>query len=624
MLFFAEKEVLSLPHSPFFQKIVRPSDFSGFLCYNGSRNRKQVIAVMKRKGTLIRQKYNEYLASTLAMSASLYLAAIVDNIMVGNILGAEALAAINLTSSLVYVKNIVFCIFIYGGNTLAAMYKGKRDHKNADKAFTFSVLFGIAASSLLMTCGVLLAEPTAAMLSQNGPLYDLTLQYIVPLWVSAPLIVLNSGTAAYVRTDGMKKLAIALPIVSNVINLGLDYVYMAIFGWGIAGAGWATVTGYAAGSLLLIFYFKSKERTVSFVRVTLKDMKLLLSVLQTGLPTALIHVCNAIRTAFINAIILASAGSVGMQIVSICLSAFNIALIFINGSATTLMPICGALFGERDNKGVRFVLRTSLIITEAMCLIVLTVFELFPLAVGSLFVKLPPETAVQLESALRIFSVCIPFYGIAYNLRAFYQSTKQRAAASLFTVLEGVVFIVPLIWLFANTNPDLLWISFAVAELASILVTLLCMQIKAKRKNCSSFLMLETSAEEKELDMTIANQLGNAVEVSRRLRVFCADNGIDPEISNALAVSAEELTANAVKYAYKGRNDIDVCLRILDDKLVLRLRDNGKIFNPTEYIDDSGEEVTGLAVVRCLTPDISYARVLGFNETVVIVPRTAA
>ena len=501
------------------------------------------------------------------------------------------------------------------------MYKGKRDNQSADKTFTFSVLFGILMSSLVVAAGILLAQPTAMLLSQGGQFYAQTLAYIVPLWVSGPLVVLNSGTAAYVRTDGMKKLAVALPIVSNIINLALDYVYMAGFGWGVAGAGWATVTGYAAGSLLLVFYFTSKQRTVRFVRVSPKDIRILLGVLHTGLPTALIHVCNFLRTAFINAIILASAGAVGMQIVTICLSAFNVALIFINGSATTLMPICGALYGESDNKGVRYVLRFALTVTEIMCLVVLLVFELFPVPVGRLFVRLPAETAAQLEAALRIFSVCIPFYGVSYILRAFYQSTKQRGAASLFTVLEGVVFIVPLIYLFSRTSQNLMWLSFALAEIASILVTVLVMQLIAKRKNRRNFLMLERAKEQNTLDMTISNEVENAVEVSRRIRGFCAENGVEETLSTILGVTAEELAVNAVKYAYKGKNDIDICLRLMDDKLVLRFRDNGAIFNPTEYIDDSGREVTGLSVVRSLTPDISYNRVLGFNVTVVSVNR---
>ncbi len=578
--------------------------------------------VTKRKGTLLRKKYNEYLISTLAMSASLYLAAIVDNIMVGNFLGADALAALNLTFPIVFIKNIVFCIFIFGGNTLAAIFKGKRDNLSADKSFTFSVLYGMAASTLLVIVGILLTQPTAMLLSQGGQLYQPTYDYIVPLWVSGPFVLLNSGVATYVRTDGMKKLAIALPIVSNAINLALDYVYMQIFGWGVAGAGWATVTGYAVGSLLLIFYFTSKQRSVRFVKVGFRDFKILLNVLKTGLPTALTQACNFGRTLCINFIILSTAGTVGMQIVSICLSALNVALIFINGSSTTLMPICGALFGERDNHGVRYVLRFSLIITEIMAFIVFAAFELFPVEVGRLFVALPDDTSAQLAYALRIFSLCIPICGISYNLCAFYQSTKQSFAASLFTILEGFVFIVPLIYLFAKTNPTMMWLSFALAEIAAVLVTVIAMQIIAKKKKRSSFLMLDSAAQNGVLDMTIDNQTETAVAAAKSVRQFCLDNGIDEQTAGILAVSTEELGVNAAKYAYKGKNDIDICLRILEDSIVLRFRDNGVNFNPTEYIDDSGKEITGLKLVRTLTPDISYSRVLGFNVTVVSIAKS--
>ena len=75
-------------------------------------------------------------------------------------------------------------------------------------------------------------------------------------------------------------------------------------------------------------------------------------------------------------------------------------------------------------------------------------------------------------------------------------------------------------------------------------------------------------------------------------------------------------------YAYKGKNDIDICLRILEDDVVLSFRDNGVNFNPTEYMDDSGEIITGLSLVRSITPDISYNRVLGFNVTVVKIKKS--
>lgn len=573
----------------------------------------------ERTGTLIRKKYNEYLVSTLAMSASLYLAAIVDNIMVGNILGASAMSAVNLTTPAVYIKNIVFCIFIYGGNTLAATYNGKREHLNADKAFTFSVVFGIIASTITVLTGILLAAPTAALLSQNGPLYQDTYEYLIPCWASGPFIVLNSGLAAFVRTDGMKKLAAALPIVSNVINLTLDYVFMQIFDWGVAGAGWATVTGYVAGSLLLIPYFVSKRRTAHFTRLHFSDIRILAEVFKTGLPTALIHLCNFLRTTFINEIILAAMGTQGIEIVTICLSALNLALIFIHGTSTTFMPICGALYGERDTKGVKYVLKTALIVSQVMCFVMLALFELFPLVIGDLFGKLTADTAAELETAIRIFAVSVPFYGISYLLRVFYQCTKQRLVASLFTVVEGVAVIVPMIWISSMIDSRLIWLSFGMSEFVSIALTVIVMQIISKRRNNTGFLMLDNSEEKKTLDMTISNNVKSAVEISEEISDFCTDNGVNKHAATVLSVTAEELATNAAKYAYKHTGDIDICVRINENSLVLRFRDNGVPFNPLEYTDDSGREITGLSVARKLTPDITYNRVLGFNVTVVTV-----
>ena len=133
--------------------------------------------------------------------------------------------------------------------------------------------------------------------------------------------------------------------------------------------------------------------------------------------------------------------------------------------------------------------------------------------------------------------------------------------------------------------------------------------------------MLDEDLEENVLDISIANNSDSAIEASQTVERFCLENGIDSHKANILAVTTEELAVNAAKYAYKGKNEIDICLRIFSDKIVLRFRDNGKIFNPTEFIDDSGKEIKGLSLVRMLTPDISYNTVLGFNVTVVTLTR---
>ncbi len=136
---------------------------------------------MKRSSGLIRKKYNSLLISTLAMTASMYLSGILDSIMVGQILGTVELSAINLTLSVSFLKSILMTLFTYGGNTLAVVYKGKRENDNADIAFTLSFWASMLSSVVITVLGIALARPTASLLGQgNARLEELMVQYLVP------------------------------------------------------------------------------------------------------------------------------------------------------------------------------------------------------------------------------------------------------------------------------------------------------------------------------------------------------------------------------------------------------------------------------------------------------------
>lgn len=105
-----------------------------------------------RTGTLIENKYLEYFFSALITGGSFSIAYIVDRIMIGNLLSTKALAAATLTTPVIYVVNIIFVFFIYGGNTVAMTYKGRCDGKTADKCFTISIILG---SLIMLLFGII-------------------------------------------------------------------------------------------------------------------------------------------------------------------------------------------------------------------------------------------------------------------------------------------------------------------------------------------------------------------------------------------------------------------------------------------------------------------------------------
>ncbi len=576
---------------------------------------------MERKGTLLNRKYRTLLVSTLSLTASMYLAGIIDAIMVGRILGTEELSAINLSLCITFLRDILVSLFTFGGNTLSVMYKGKRDNESADKVFTLSFLAGVVSAIVLAVVGILLAAPTAHILTKGGELYGYVKSFLLPLWCTGPLIALTNQTAAFARTDGMNRFSTALPIIANVINLGCDYLYMKPLNMGIAGAGWATVTGYVVSSILTIGYFKSKKRSVHFDKSSFKSMRFLKDTFSTGLPSSLIYVCNFLRLFFTNSIILGATGVMGCKIASVTFSLNSLAFIFVEGASMTMLPILGALYGEKDTKGIKITLRYGMIVTLVLCMVVFVVSELFPVQLASIYGLTDKETLGIFKVTFRILSINVPILSVVYVLRTFFQATKQRTIANILVILDGFLTVVPIMYAFSKIDIYWLWASFPVSKAATLLILLVVILVAKKKQNKKSLLLLD---EEKDsvLDFSIDNEQSQASVAAKTVLAFCKDNGVDATVANAIAVNTEELCHNIASYARSDKSDtVDICVRIFADKITLRIRDNGNLFNPTEYIDDSGNIIIGLKLVRALSSAIEYNRVLDFNVTTITVNR---
>ena len=577
---------------------------------------------MERNAALLKKKYNSLLVSTLAMTASLYMAGILDGIMVGRIISPLAFSAINLTLSVSFLENIFVALFTFGGNTLAVMYMGKRENDKANAVFTLSYAAVLVSSVLIAIIGIILIKPTSALLSQhNAELKALIEAYLVPLWILTPFTALLNMTAAFARTDGLKKLATSMPIIANAINLCCDIIFMAVLKLGVAGAGWATVTGYALTLSLMIVYFKFPSRSVFFTKNAFGDIKELKTICSIGLPSSLIYVCNFLRLFFTNAIILSSTGSDGVQIASVSFSLNSLCFIIIEGASMTLLPLLSALYGEKDLKGIKLSLKYGLIVTIILCLIVMALCMLFPVQLAALYGLTDPAIVSVFKVTFRIVSIIVPILGVIYVMRTFFQATKQKTIANILVVVDGFAAVVPIMWALSKINIYWLWASFPISKAVTLLITFIVVAITKKVKHKDNYLLID-GEEGCVLDFTIKSSVEQALEASKRVIDFCRENELDEMLATRLGVSTEELCVNTAKYAGKsGSDNIDIYLKIGDKSVILKLRDDGDIFNPTEYADDSGKIITGLQMVRAVSSNIEYSRVIGFNVTVVTVER---
>lgn len=580
---------------------------------------------MERNEKLIRMKLWQYLLPSIMMTAALQMGNIVDTMLVGNILGADAMSAVKVGMTIDNIMEIPGYVLGVGGSVAVGILLGKRERDKANRVFsmtlTVSVLCGIVFALLSVTSPVL-----AEALTGGGSLTADVRAFIFVTLLGAPVISLALQFMNYVAVDNNPSVASAYVIVSNVINLALDYLILKYTALGTAGAALSTVLGYGIAMLVLIRYLRSPKRMLKYVfpfgRGGLASGAEFMLALSTGMPTLLYMVFLTTKDLGVNTMIVRMIGNDGMAVYTVCANVVLLVELLVGGIIGTIASIGGVIYGEKDYFGIRSLVKHVLIYSYAVLLVILIILWVFPQYVVALFGITEGVLSSMASAALRIFVCSLPFYLLNKFMTTYYQSTEQTKLSGIVTSLQTCVAILPLAVVFTlaakAAGLDLLnalMAAFVASEIVTIVIAFIYRKLKYKDQG---FLLLPEKEEEAVYDISAAADLEEVEKVPREIIGFCKAHQVDAGRANLLAVAAEEMLVNIIRYGGKKADTIDINLRIADDTLLFRLRDNGIPFDPTDYSVDSGEyEIHGIEVVRSITDRMQYMRVLDLNHTVI-------
>ena len=575
----------------------------------------------ERSGHIIRQKFKEYLLPTVMTSMAISMASVVDGIIVGSLLGEVALAAVGLSGPIIFCINLIYMLFAVGGLTCASISLGKRDFHMANQFFSLSIGGGLGAMCIFLAVMQVILHPLSISLAGGDlQLAALTESYLRPLLFTGPAMMFSSGMAIFIRMDGNPKASAAIVMIANAVNLVLDYVLIRFLGTGIAGAGLSTTLGYVAGSAIVIPYLANKKRSFHFVRPGKTILKTLRDILKSGMSKAVSQVCNLVRSLVINAVIVASLGSIGMSIMTVCTNVLMIANIFEGGVADTLLPIVGTLYGEKDYFGIRQTMRTARRVLT-VCSAVLVAFLLIaPQLIGIVFGLTSPDTLALLKPALRLYALYIPFSAALLLLQNFYNTTERRSLATSLVVMDGLLFVVPFAVLLSAIQANLLWLSYAASGACTLFVLLLLARRIRKKEDVQGLLLIrERDDYIHKFDFTIEATREEAVRLSERVMALEEKAAVNTRLLKKVALVLEEMTVASVYYAHADSTGlIDILVHVTDAQVTILMRDNGKPFNPLEYIpeENDGCITDSIGLVKKLASRMEYSRQLGFNTSV--------
>lgn len=579
---------------------------------------------MERNAYLINKKIHQYILPGVLMTVAMQLGNVVDGMIVGNLLGPEAMAAIELSMPVLLLLQMPAMMLAMGGAAEAAVLLGRRETGQAGGIFTASLLAGVGLALVFALMTPVLPGILSQTLAGNEQMAALVKPYIAVNFGGIPILTAAIVCCYFMNTDNHPQLGSALFIIANVVNLVLDFVFLKMFGLGMAGSALSTVIGYLTGMVTVLFYAHSGHRMLRLTKLDENFVKYVRLAAVAGIPSAAFTLMSALKSVIINSAIVRFLGNDPMAVYSVCANAVLIAELCVGGIIGLVPNIAGILYGERDYYGIRALCKRVLIYSYLAIAVLLMVFLMFPQVIAGLFGIAEGEMLALCRTALRIYACSFPFYVYNKFLMSYYQTILQPGLSTVITVQQGFGVVVPLtlVGIFWMGLPGVC-VAAVVSEVLTILVSALYRMggQRAGRFPGGGRYMLPDIAEETCLDFSIENHLEDVIKLRDALFDFCKENGIGEKDAKMIGLALEEICANVIRYGYRGndRSFIDISFTIQDGSYLLRVRDDGVPFNPLEYQseeEDGKIALGGIALIRKIMSDFQYMRVLNMNNTI--------
>lgn len=591
----------------------------------------------ERNHKLLYSKVWQYLIPAILMKLALQLGNVVDTMLVGNILGKEAMTTVGLVLPVISMVQIPAYFLGNGGAVYAGILLGRRRKQEACELFTSLFWITILLNAIFSCSSFFISKPLAHLMCGESGMEKEVASCVSIYLLCSPVFCLGVFLSRFVSADSHPKIASAYYIISNMVNLLLDFIFLRFTDLGVKGAALSTVMGFTFGLIVTVLYIKSTRRMLEFSRLKL-SVEMLKDTLSAGMPHISYLLLVMVKGFVLNAIVLAWLKENGIVVYTVCNSTGLILKMCIGGIMEVIPYTVSILYGEKDFGGIRAVVKQVFRYAAPVTFLLMTIILVFTKSFTLLFGIQDIETQRIIIFVLRIYTFSLPFQMWNYFCIQYYGAVEKSPLATLISILENGIIVIPSIiggiLLCQKANISVftgMAIGFIASELITILITVLFQKIKYPGK---TFLLIPLTNDALCHDFTIRSCVEDAVGVAQKVQHFCKSYGIDKGKANMIAVAAEEMAVNIARYGGQKSQWIDICITIeektdsevqgesLSHCITLRLRDNGIPFNPTVYEEDGAGmeyDIHGINLVKTMAKSITYIRAMDLNNTTITI-----
>lgn len=229
----------------------------------------------------------------------------VDSYVVGNYVGKVALAAVGASTPIINMLIGFFMGISTGAGVVIAQFFGAGDLSKMKKAIHNSIALTLVIGVVLTVVGLVFNDPILKAIGVPSDVFSEASTYLsIYFWSLIFVMIYNMGSGI-LRSVGDSKRPLYFLIFSSVINIVLDFLFVKNFGFGVAGAGYATLIAQAISAIMVMYVLMKTEDSYKVVLKDIKfDKEILLKIIKIGLPTgfqqSIVSLSNVIVQSYIN------------------------------------------------------------------------------------------------------------------------------------------------------------------------------------------------------------------------------------------------------------------------------------------------------------------------------------
>ena len=408
----------------------------------------------------------------MVLITSIY--SIVDGFFVSNFAGKSGFAAVNLMFPAMMMLGSLGLMVGSGGGALVAKVKGEGYTEKANRIFTMLVRFTAQLGIVMGALFALFTPTIARWLGADEGMMQECVIYGRICMIGMPGFVLQMAFQSFYMAAERPQLGTIMSVVSGVVNIALDALFVWALHWGVAGAAVATAVAQLVGGVFPLIYFGSRRLnrgSLTMLRHTRVLWPYIGKACSNGMSEYISNIAMSVVSICYNLQLMRFLGEDGVAAYGIVMYiAFVYAAIFI-GYNIAITPIIGYHYGAQDIGEQRSLFRKSIILITIIGLLMTMTAELFSSAFARLFVGYDAELTALTTKALRIYMLCFLICGISMFVSALFTALQNGVVSAVASFARSLVFELTCVWVLpAIVGIDGIWWAVNVAEVLTLIL----------------------------------------------------------------------------------------------------------------------------------------------------------